>query len=93
MRYLADHNSRLVPANSKSVAAAVQELKALQISPEFIRNDIVSILNFERRAFVDAVNLIIAVHFGVPHLVLDFSVFKRAIHYMSNDQWKNMLSG
>src|SRR6185503_10521296 len=44
MRYLNNSNSRIVPADAASVAAAVQELKRLNINADAIRNDVLSIL-------------------------------------------------
>ncbi len=92
MRYLDDSNSRLVPANAKSVALAVQELKQLAISPDLIRNSIISILQFERQCFVDSVNLLAKRFCSSSDLVLDFSVFKDAINYRSVEQWQRALA-
>ena len=93
MRYLNDANSRIVPAHPTSVARAVQDLKQLAISPDVIRNNILSILQFERQCFVDSVNILAARYLGVNDLVLDFSVFKDSINYQTVEQWRMALKG
>jgi Glycosyl transferases group 1 len=92
MRYLNDSNSRLVPANAKSVAQAVQDLKECAIDPNQIRNDILSILRFERQCFEDSVSLLAKKVFGVEHLFLDSKPFKNSINYLKLEQWKRVLS-
>ncbi len=91
MRYLNENNSRLVFADAKSVALAVQDLKRIHFDPQAIRHNTLTILQFERDCFVESVNLLAFKFLGVPHLLLDFSAFKTAINYKSVEHWKEAL--
>ena len=92
MRYLNELNSRIVPADAASVAYAVQELKRLNINADLIRNDILSVLRFERRNFLNSANIFIAAFLGTEKLISDFSIFKSSLNYLTALEWAKALS-
>ncbi len=90
-RYLHLGNSRTVEPTQSAVAAAVAELKALDLNPYDIREEFLSIIDFERRNFLAYINASIKRQFGVSNCVKNFSALRGASRYQKIEQWKQWL--
>lgn len=91
MRYLNLGNSRTVGMSAAAVAAAVADLKRLRLDPHDIREDALSIIEFERRNFLAYVNACIEKQFGVKNCVANFSVFRGSSNYHPIRKWQEWL--
>ena len=90
-RYLHLGNSRTVESTQSAVAAAVAELKALDMNPYDIREEFLNIIDFERRNFLAYINASIKRQFGVSNCVKNFSALRGASRYQTIEQWKQWL--
>ncbi|MBK8769268.1 MAG: hypothetical protein IPM06_02430 [Rhizobiales bacterium] len=91
MRYLSLWNSRVVEPDAVAVAEAVAGLKNLNLDPYEIREDFLSIIEFERRNFLAYINACIEKHFGVANCVRSFAGFRGASNYTPIWKWKQWL--
>lgn len=90
-RYLTLGNSRTVAPSAAAVARAVDELASLNLDPNEIRQETLTVLDFERRNFLTYVNACIEMRLGVSNCVRNFACFRGSTHYHPIAKWKTWL--
>ena len=74
-RYLLPPYAQVVEADARSVAHAVERFKALNIPRAAVREYAATLISFERRNFLQAINLRARKIFGTTFDLADFSIF------------------
>jgi glycosyltransferase involved in cell wall biosynthesis len=87
-RYLLPPYAEFAAPDPESVAQAVLRLKNRRLPRAMVREHMATLLAFERRNFLDAINLKIADMFGPGKEITDFGPFRKANTRRSKEQWR-----
>ena len=87
-RYLFPPYAELSAPDPQSVAQAVQRLKKRRLPRAMVREHMATLLTFERRNFLNAVNLKITDMFGPGKEIADFGQFRQANTRRPKEQWR-----
>ena len=73
--------AQVVDADARSIARAVEKVKALNLPRAAVREYAATLISFERRNYLQALNLRIQKMFGPTVKFTDFSVFFKGVHF------------
>jgi hypothetical protein len=89
-RFYHEDTALFVDPTPEAVKAGVDQLKARNLSPEFVRRETLKLLQIERRDVMESINAIRARVFGPTVRTLDFEVFRgiKFRQYPVGDFWQ-----
>jgi glycosyltransferase involved in cell wall biosynthesis len=91
-RYLLPPFAEFAAPDPESVARAVQRLISRRLPKAMVREYMATLLSFERRNFLIALNLKVTDTFGPGNEITDFSPLRNVACYRSVSEWRKELS-